>query len=293
MLAVTVCVASAYPCALASRTGGVTLTGEKAVIVWNPVTHTQHFIRQAQFASEEADYGFVVPTPSVPQLGEVDNAVFSVLSNYVKPFLPVPRPLSGGRGLAGTGGGIEILQVQTVGDYTATTVRAKDGKSLDAWLKQNGYRSRAALTSWSQYYAKKKWVFTALKFTGHRPGEDATQALRLSFRTAVPHYPFKMPKDTWPEGWQRPMTVFVIAPEEQRGRYVASKVDWEAKWLWSGEFSGSVVSDFLEMSGLSERDLPRDPVLTVLANNENLHGYGEDLEFCAPRDPVAWLMSAG
>ena len=39
---------------------------ESAVIVWDPATKTEHFIRRATFHGKAGDFGFLVPTPSVP-----------------------------------------------------------------------------------------------------------------------------------------------------------------------------------------------------------------------------------
>lgn len=277
------------PCAVAYRQGNVLLNGEQCLIVWDAETQTEHFVRQASFDTREPDFGFVVPTPTVPTLGEADEAVFKVLADYVRPFLAVGR---GSRSGASSGGsGVEVLQVQDVGDYRATTVRAKDGRSLSAWLSANGYKSRPALTQWSAYYAKKKWVFTALKFMGHREGLEPTKALRLSFKTKSPHYPYKMPKDTWPGGWHRPMTVYFVASEEQYGRYAQTKAAWEAQWVWSGEMNNALITDVVDLAGLSYAQIPSRPVLTVMRNRSNDHGYGEDLEFCGSPNPVDRLLN--
>lgn len=277
------------PCAVASRRGSVLLNGEQSLIIWDAATHTEHFIRQASFDTTEPDFGFVVPTPTVPELGEVDAAVFQVLAAYIAPLLPIGRGAKSG---ASSGGpGVEVLQVQDVGDYRATTVRAKDGRSLSGWLAQNGYKARPALTQWCQSYAKKKWVFTALKFMGHREGQQPTKALRLSFKAQNPHYPYKMPKDTWPGGWQRPMTVYLVSSEERLGRYGQTKGDWEAQWVWSGEISSALLADIVDLTGLTYAHIPPRPVLTVLRNKRNDHGYNEDLEFCESPDPVDRLLN--
>jgi len=43
---------------------------QTVIIIWDAATQTQHFIRKASFKSEADDFGFLVPTPSQPQLEE-------------------------------------------------------------------------------------------------------------------------------------------------------------------------------------------------------------------------------
>ena len=77
VLAVLLCPGDASACAPAPRAGErVDVVEESAVIVWDPATKTEHFIRRATFGGEARDFGFLVPTPAVPVLAEVGNDVF-------------------------------------------------------------------------------------------------------------------------------------------------------------------------------------------------------------------------
>jgi len=64
----------------------VKVAAERALIVWEAEYRTQHFIRAAQFRGGNAeDFGFLVPTPTQPELSEADNAVFDLLEQVTKP----------------------------------------------------------------------------------------------------------------------------------------------------------------------------------------------------------------
>src|SRR5688572_9595422 len=52
---------------------------EHAVIVWDSKNKVEHFIREAEFESEAKDFGFMVPTPTVPLLAAADPQIFPTL----------------------------------------------------------------------------------------------------------------------------------------------------------------------------------------------------------------------
>src|SRR5262245_33760455 len=73
-------------CASAPPPGArVEITDEVALIVWDEATQTEHFIRRASFRSTAADFGFLVPTPSKPDLGEADDGLFDYLATVTAP----------------------------------------------------------------------------------------------------------------------------------------------------------------------------------------------------------------
>jgi hypothetical protein len=53
----------------------VRIAEEEAVIVWDPATKTEHFIRRAAFHSTARQFGFLVPT--TPRLTEVSDVMSS------------------------------------------------------------------------------------------------------------------------------------------------------------------------------------------------------------------------
>ena len=54
----------------------VEITNESALIIWDAESKTEHFIRRAAFQSTSTDFGFLVPTPTQPELAEADDSVF-------------------------------------------------------------------------------------------------------------------------------------------------------------------------------------------------------------------------
>src|SRR5207237_170781 len=58
---------------------------EEALIIWDPATKTEHFIRRAAFRSTARQFGFLVPTPTKPELSEVDDSIFDTLADVIRP----------------------------------------------------------------------------------------------------------------------------------------------------------------------------------------------------------------
>lgn len=63
----------------------VAIADEEAIIVWDAATKTEHFIRRAQFGSTAKRFGFLVPTPAKPELGEIDSSIFADLAWQLRP----------------------------------------------------------------------------------------------------------------------------------------------------------------------------------------------------------------
>jgi len=84
---------AAHACCPAHPPGAqVQIADQEVIIVWDAARNTEHFIRRAAFATEQASFGFLVPTPSVPSLGEAPDAAFGVLARAIEPEVKhVPR----------------------------------------------------------------------------------------------------------------------------------------------------------------------------------------------------------
>jgi hypothetical protein len=184
----------------------VLVTDESALIIWDEATKTEHFIRRATFDGNAYDFGFLVPTPSKPQLDEADDTIYSDLAQLTAPkivyethevkqevdFGCAKAPMAAGEAIpkaAGKGDGprFEVLDQKRIGDLDATVLGFKPGEGdpavaaaeLLAWLSKNGYAARPDLLDWIKIYARDKWVITAFKIAGKpytpQPKDPAVQ----------------------------------------------------------------------------------------------------------------------
>src|ERR1700682_5066336 len=73
-------------CCPAPPSGKPVVNADQTVIlIWDAATKTQHFIRKASFKSDADDFGFLVPTPSQPELNESGNDAFPYLLKLTEP----------------------------------------------------------------------------------------------------------------------------------------------------------------------------------------------------------------
>ncbi len=75
-----------HACATAPPRGGeARVADEEAIIIWDAATKTETFIRRAQFRSTAKSFGFLVPTPTTPELGEAPENLFHTLAHAIRP----------------------------------------------------------------------------------------------------------------------------------------------------------------------------------------------------------------
>jgi hypothetical protein len=181
----------------------VEVASERALIVWNPTTKTEYFVREAEFDWKGKSFGFLVPTPTKPTLTESTAYIYRKLDRISGPRV-VPRHLKGfklglvndgphaAKGAGGARSTLEVLGREHVGGYDAVMLRAEKPADLSAYLKTNGYESTSELTEWLEPYVKRKWVITAFKVAK----QGYLEPVCMAFKTDVPFYPYKEPEST-------------------------------------------------------------------------------------------------
>lgn len=206
---------AAEACAPAPRAGHeVRIAGEEALIVWDAATKTEHFVRRGHFEVRAADggpadFGFLVPTPTKPTLTETSDAVFDELERATRPkqqtvrepdldvgfacFTTLARRAADDRDGAAPKTAVKVLEEKRVAGLDAAVLAADDAPALALWLTEHGYPMRPMLTAWLGPYVQKKWIVTAFKIAGGTA--VGTRALRMTFTTDRPFYPYREPED--------------------------------------------------------------------------------------------------
>ena len=235
-------IASPAPaCCPAWRRGEpVRIANQQILVVWDPETRIEHFIREAKFAAgaRQEGFGFLVPSPTVPEIAAADGAVFEQLNTRIKPriedvtrwknhysllwtlfvleskttasraFDDAPPPMAA----------VEVMKTARVGGYDVAVLKAADPAALTEWLSDNGYASRPELTDWSRPYVEKGWMITAFKYATDATNVDVS-AVRLTFETDVPLFPYRVPTDQIdPDSPRRNvLRAFVVGPGRAQG----------------------------------------------------------------------------
>lgn len=220
----TVSALPARACAPAPPAGeSVSIAAEEALIVWDAASRTEHFIRRADFRTSAADFGFLVPTPSQPTLHEASDDVFGALSRAITPepvvsssFMPLTcctAPLmyftlgAEDDTMAPT---VEVLATQRVAGMDASVLRADDASALAEWLADHGYPMRPALVEWLRPYVDAGFVVTAFRYVNDGTDRVGSAAVRMTFETEQPFYPYREPSDM-PKTSRRSLRLYVVA----------------------------------------------------------------------------------
>lgn len=264
-------------CCPVSRMGkNFRIADQRVLIAWDPQTKIEHFVRQAAFdpalsaqpttdqtsiqrdesidrseseGVEPDDFGFLVPSPSEPQIEEADPRVFDALETAIEPRIqiqdrwsvnPFPLALSpfmlassrsmltASRDSAPTSG-VAVLQSKKVAGYEVAVLRASDAGELVGWLKENNYEVRKDLQEWVEPYVRDGWLITAFKYDiGSKRAKVGS--VRISFATDKPVFPYRVPKDQFSEqGRGNLLKIFVVGP----GRATGSLGQADSSLAWN------------------------------------------------------------
>jgi hypothetical protein len=195
---------------------------EEAIIIWDAPSQTQHFIRRATINTTARQVGFLVPTPSEPELAEVPTSVFDELLHYAKPKATItptaPLLMSCTLSASRDTRRVEVLQRTQVAGYEAVVLRASRSDSLAGWMKDNGFPEGKGLAEWLSPYVEKGWFVTAFKVTeATGTGALATALVRMSVKTESPYFPYREPeRDGRPSA---PLRLFLIANSAMAGEF--------------------------------------------------------------------------
>jgi hypothetical protein len=219
----------------------VAIEHEDALIVWDPGKGVEHFIRRARFDTTAKDFGFLVPTPSKPELAEVQDELFDRLTEAIKPevkertgFTVEPISLLFGMVLrsagvdgmpAMTAAPVNVLEQKQVGGLDAAVLEATDTAPLLEWLQKNGYPHSPELNDWLEPYVKAGWKITAFKIAAgsqdagtQQPVSMQSTLVRMSFPVAKPFYPYREPQQAKRgHGGGRSLRVWLVGPARLDG----------------------------------------------------------------------------
>jgi hypothetical protein len=214
LLALTLSHSPAHACLAIGRNGPVQVKGEEALIVWDAAHQIEHFYRQAHFEDAPEDFGFLVPTPTQPELAEVTTPIFQQLFTLYR--RPQPRIWVPPGAVARFSPHVEVLQHLVVAGMEASVLRANDAGVLDRWLSEHGYPSGPAVQAYFTPYIGSGWIITAFRVApGRVQGDVATGIVRMSFQTERPFFPYSEAGRASREA--RPFRISIIAPQRMRG----------------------------------------------------------------------------
>ena len=186
-------------------------TGENIVFVADGTT-VQAFV-QVQYQGEATEFAWIIPTPSLPEVGVSSDAIFGYFAqNYRREayqnttyhgtcgsycwddqFAGSDAALDTGSTDAGTGGGVEVIEQGQTGPYDFAILRATDAQVLFDWLGANDYNLPATAIAAVEPYALMgdETHFVALKLQKDASVGDL-QPVKLTYAAEQPMVPIQL-----------------------------------------------------------------------------------------------------
>ncbi|MCA9603197.1 MAG: DUF2330 domain-containing protein, partial [Myxococcales bacterium] len=265
---------AAHAWATLSKEGGAPrVTREEVLIVWNERTQTEHLFVRSEYDQRNAA-GFIVPTPSEPEVTHFLSPVFEGLRGLV-----VPNPVEREAWTRETWISMwDLTQVwkdafpepppkiepkKSKGPtVTVTPLSAKDAKAQAAWSAAHGLEMREAVSTWMQDYVDAGWVLTALDVE-RAPDARSDRALRtpvvrLSFKTPHPVFPYSEPSDVVSSP-KRLLRLLVVSDAR-----VAGALRGQRRWTSRVRYARPVQDAHIFSDVLPASEFPATPWLTVL-----------------------------
>lgn len=232
--------ASESCCAVRPKEKVVQIADQEIVVVWDQEKKREHFIRQANFDTNSDDFGFLVPTPTQPELEEADAAIFTRLNEATKPVVKTKYlttfewtffnfKKSADRTKSMRSAAVKVLEEKMVAGFQAVVLAATDTEALGAWLKEHGYDTHPEMLEWVKPYVRERWILTAFKFVAKRQFRAMvpTKAIRMSFDTERPLFPYRVPTDNITDRHHL-LRVHFIGPKRVQGFIGKDKKSWGA-----------------------------------------------------------------
>lgn len=285
----------------------VAIADQEVLIAYDAENKVEHFVRRATFeAGAQKGFGFLVPTPTQPKVVEADAAVFGRLQDAIKPrierrtrykiipsMLLAPMGADGGKAAPAAlvaksaPRSVTVLDEVRVAGYDAAVLEASDADALTEWLTKNGYTARPELKEWLEPYLAAKWKVTAFKYAAE-PGEVTAKAVRLSFPTERPLFPFRVPRDLRSKA--STLRVFYVGPGRAQATFAEGDGSaWKAKTKWAGALTANLDGALPAGVGLSGAWLTTFEDPTWPSGGDDLYfAKAEDQSPVEPPPVIRW-----
>ena len=142
---------------------------QKAIIVYD--AGREDLLLQVKYEGPLEEFGWLIPVPSLPTVEKGSMQPFYELSQltqqqwggFNRGSIP-PAATQGSEGEA-----VKVIEVKTVGAYEVAILSARDGGSLERWLKAHDYSIPQGKAEVIEEYVRKGWYFVAARIDLRKP----------------------------------------------------------------------------------------------------------------------------
>jgi hypothetical protein len=131
-----------------------------------------------------------------------------------------------------------------VAGFDATVLTATTGAALAGWLRDHGYSYSPQVAAWAHPYVAGGWMMVALKVAKPKDGlsqpDLRATALRLSFKTERPLFPYREPESAVAAHRlgtsERLLRIYFISDGRYRAAFGNGSA-WSGEVVWSGDIT--------------------------------------------------------
>jgi hypothetical protein len=137
---------------------------QKAIIVFD--SGREEILLQAKYEGPLEEFGWLIPTPSLPKVEKGSMEPFYELSQLTQRRFGRTLGIAGTKGMEAARAGreeVEVIETKTVGAYEATVLSAQDSGSLARWLAAHDYSFPEGKSEIVDEYIRRGWYFIAAK----------------------------------------------------------------------------------------------------------------------------------
>jgi hypothetical protein len=190
-----------------------------------------------------------------------------------------------------TGASVRVLEEKLVAGFNAVVLETESAGALMSWLKANGCIFSPEVEAWAKPYVQAGWKITALKVAkdADRKQEKtvAASALRMSFQTDKPLFPYREPdygnSTNKLSVSGRLLRIYFIADARFQGELTPNE-PWTGHVAWAGKIKPGDRAKALELLKLADHSVPADWWLTEFEDRWAYKAAPADVYFSRDMD---------
>jgi hypothetical protein len=226
----------------------VQIASEEALVVWDAERRLEHFVRRAEFQGGSSNFGFLVPVPALPEIAEADERVFETIEKFWESqriedvrsrFEGLTSLLVSSKRSAASepASGVTALASARVAGMDAVVLDAESPEALVDWLREHDFGFRPELSSYVEPYVRERSKIVAFRYARDASTPVVgTRAVRLTFATERPFFPYREPRDAARFVPAR-FRLHVLSSSSVRGTLGEARQPWTASIRYSGPFT--------------------------------------------------------
>jgi hypothetical protein len=275
---------SLWACSGVGPPGKPVVFGDQTnIVIWDEATHTEHFIRNANFRSGADDFGFIAPTPGKPELHEASNKAFYTLASLD----PTRRYSSRSGGVGGGGFGdskssqVQVIQEADVAGFHATTLFSRSAQAINDWMNEHGYVSTPEVQTWAERYCSRGWYLTGFKVVDKTKLAASTGTVRMSFKTSKPFNPFYVPATNILPSKKGTLRLYFVSVGDYEAK-IGRKETWQTP-QWTAPIPEATSALLAKQVKIPAEAIPDNCQVETFVDNDFPRSVEDDIYFTKKR----------